>query len=197
MCDDSFHDEATSAQALPDLTTQLPVLRAVGAPVVVECNVEGREIAQVSLLHFGNQVDLTAPFLACADHDRRAVRIIGAHEDAPVPAELLEADPDVGLDVLHQMPDVDRTIGVGQGRRYENPSLNHGSVHHRNQGETPLSRLSLGERPCFCGANADTEPRYCSTDHGLAQGNAAGTRTHPVELGPVPESYSRPVRPCK
>ena len=50
-----------------------------------------------------------------ADHDRRAVGVVGADVDAAVPLQLLEADPDVGLQVLDQVADVDRAIGIGQG----------------------------------------------------------------------------------
>ncbi|MCG8023300.1 MAG: hypothetical protein AB2652_07310 [Candidatus Thiodiazotropha endolucinida] len=32
-----------------------------------------------------------------------------------MPAHFLKARPDVGLDVLHQVADMDRTVGVGQG----------------------------------------------------------------------------------
>ncbi len=55
------------------------------------------------------------------------------HVDAPVSAQLLKADPDVGLDVLDQMAEVDRTVGVGQGRGDQDPSLshNHSPVHWR------------------------------------------------------------------
>ena len=54
-------------------------------------------------------------FLPGADHDRRAVRVVGADVDAAVADELLEAHPDIGLDVLDQMAHVDVAIGVGQG----------------------------------------------------------------------------------
>jgi hypothetical protein len=43
------------------------------------------------------------------------VGIVGADVMALVAAQLLEADPDVGLDVLDQMADMDRAVGVGQG----------------------------------------------------------------------------------
>ena len=41
--------------------------------------------------------------------------IVGAEIAAVVAEEALEADPDVGLDVLDQVPDVDRAVGVGEG----------------------------------------------------------------------------------
>ena len=85
------------------------------AAVVVELDVEVGEVALVRRLHLGDQLLLAAAFLAGADHDRRAVRVVGADVDAAVAAQLLEPDPDVGLDVLDQVADVDVPVGVGQG----------------------------------------------------------------------------------
>ena len=49
------------------------------------------------------------------EHDRRAVRVVGADEMHLVALHALEAHPDVGLDVLHDVADVERPVGVGQG----------------------------------------------------------------------------------
>ena len=100
----------------------LAVLRAVGAAVVVELDVEAGEVGHVGLLHPGDQLLLADALLPGADHDRRAVRVVGADVDAPLPAELLEPDPDVGLQVLDQMADVDVAVGVGQGAGDEDSS---------------------------------------------------------------------------
>jgi hypothetical protein len=54
-------------------------------------------------------------FLLGAQHDRRAVRVVGADVPALVAAHLLEAHPDVGLDVFDQVAEVDGAVGVGQG----------------------------------------------------------------------------------
>ena len=52
-------------------------------------------------------------------HDRRAVRVVGADEVHLVPLHALEAHPDVGLDVLHDVADVERAVRVRQRRRDE------------------------------------------------------------------------------
>ena len=39
------------------------------------------------------------------------------------PGELLEAHPDVGLDIFKQVAQMDRTIGIGQGAGYQNPAV--------------------------------------------------------------------------
>jgi len=48
------------------------------------------------------------------EHDRRAVRVIRADEMHDIAEHSLEAHPDVGLDVLHDMPDVEGAVGVGR-----------------------------------------------------------------------------------
>ena len=53
------------------------------------------------------------------DHDRRAVRVVGADEVHRVAAHALEAHPDVGLDVLHHVADVERRVRVRKRRRDE------------------------------------------------------------------------------
>ena len=40
--------------------------------------------------------------------------VVGADVDAFVAAQFLKTDPDIGLDVLHQMAQVDGAVGVGQ-----------------------------------------------------------------------------------
>jgi hypothetical protein len=50
------------------------------------------------------------------DHDRRAVRVVGADEVHLVAAHALEAHPDVGLDVLHDVADVERRRWRRAGR---------------------------------------------------------------------------------
>ena len=91
------------------------VLGAVGAAVVVELDVEAGEIGEWALLHLGDQFVFADAFLPGADHDGRAVRVVGAEVNAPLPAQLLEADPNIGLQVLDQVADVDMAVGVRQG----------------------------------------------------------------------------------
>src|SRR5271157_1131384 len=55
-----------------------------------------------------------------ADHHRRAVGVVRAHVPALVAAHLLEPHPEVGLEVFHEMPQVDVAVGVGKCRGHEN-----------------------------------------------------------------------------
>ena len=53
--------------------------------------------------------------------------VIGTDEDAAMSSRLLEADPDIGLDVLHQVPQMDGTIGVRERGGDEQSSIGHGA----------------------------------------------------------------------
>jgi hypothetical protein len=90
-------DQSGFAKRSPELRTKLAVFGTVRAAVVVELDVEPGEVFHVGLLHPGDQLFLRDPFLLRADHDRRAVRVVGTHVNATLPPQLLEADPDVGL----------------------------------------------------------------------------------------------------
>ena len=107
--------EARLAGGGPNLPAQLTVLLAVRAAVVIELDIEAGEVANVGLPHVGDHGLFAAAFLPGPDHDRRAVRVVGADVDAAMAAQLLEPHPDIGLDVLHQVPDVDMPVGIGQG----------------------------------------------------------------------------------
>ena len=49
------------------------------------------------------------------NHDGRAVRIVRANKIHLVALHALKAHPDVGLDVLHDVADMEFAVGVGQG----------------------------------------------------------------------------------
>ncbi len=82
---------------------------------VVEIDKEVGEIGAVLGLDVGDQLFGGDAFLFRPQHDRRAMGVVGADIDALVAAQLLEAYPHVGLDVLEHVAEVDRTVGVGQG----------------------------------------------------------------------------------
>ena len=47
------------------------------------------------------------------EHDRGAMRILGANIVSFVSPQALKPCPDIGLNVLHQMTQMDRAVGVG------------------------------------------------------------------------------------
>ena len=97
--------------------------------IVVEADAEGGEVGLMLLGDAGDELLGRDALLARAQHDRRAVGVVGADVPAVVTAHLLEPRPDVGLDVLDQMTDVDRTIGIGEGAGDEDVAgLAHGRL---------------------------------------------------------------------
>ena len=60
------------------------------------------------------------PLLFSPQHDRRPMGVICTDIMARMPPHLLEPCPDVGLDVFHQMTEMDWTIGIGEGASDEN-----------------------------------------------------------------------------
>ena len=77
-------------------------------------NMETGEIARVLGMHAGDQLLGREAFLFGAQHDRCAMGVVGADEPAFVAAHFLEAGPDVGLDVLDQVAEMDCAIGIGE-----------------------------------------------------------------------------------
>lgn len=90
-------------QARVDQARQLAVLFAVGRVEVVEIHQEIGEVATVLGLDVGDQLLRGDAFLLGAQHDGRAVGVVGADIDALVATHFLEADPHVCLDVLEHM----------------------------------------------------------------------------------------------
>ena len=111
------------SQGGPDLLAGGPGLGAVGAAVVVELDVEAAEVVEVGLLHPGDQLLLADTLRPGPDHDRRAVGIVGADIDRLPAPQLLETDPDIGLQILDQVAQVDVPIGIGQGAGNQDPRL--------------------------------------------------------------------------
>ena len=107
--------QPVTAQGTPDFRAVGAVLRAVRAAVVVELDLEGGEIGQVGQLHASDEVFFAHAFLAGTHHDRGAVGVVRADINAPPAAEFLETDPNISLNVFHQVAQVDRPIGVRQG----------------------------------------------------------------------------------
>ena len=83
--------------------------------VVVELDVEAGKITLVfGTIALDQGFGLDA-FFTRTQHDRCAVRVAGTYISAVMTDQLLKPHPDIGLDVLDQMPDMDRTVGVRQG----------------------------------------------------------------------------------
>ncbi len=82
---------------------------------VVEADVKAVEILLARGAHLGNELLRSLTRVFGGDHDRRAVCVFGADKMHGVAAHALEAHPDVGLDVLHDVADMRPAVGVRQG----------------------------------------------------------------------------------
>ena len=124
--DVALGDMATLAAQLVDALGVAAVFLAVGRVVAVEVDAEALEIRKMAALHlFDHRLGLLPPRLG-AEHDGGAVGVVGAQVDAVVPAQALEARPDVRLDALEDVPQVQWAVGVGQGAGDEHPGAQEG-----------------------------------------------------------------------
>jgi hypothetical protein len=112
-------DEAPRLQRAVDAFRQSAGLVGMRRVVVVEADEEAVEVALVFPPHAIDELLGRDAFLLGAEHDRRAVRVVGAHVVHLVSGHLLEADPDVGLDVFDEVAEVDAAVGVRQCGRDE------------------------------------------------------------------------------
>src|SRR5262245_31887271 len=98
------------------------------APVVVVAHVEADEVALVREVHVRDDLFFAPAFLARPHRDGGAVRVVAADICDGSPPHPLKPHPDVGLDVLEHVPEVDDSIGIGQrGRDEESPTHGEGT----------------------------------------------------------------------
>ena len=116
-------DMACGVEAGVDVLRELPVFPGMGGMEVVEANLETGVIAFVFGMDAVDQLFRGSTLAVRAQHDGRAVGIVGADVQAVVAAQLLEAHPDIGLDRLQQVPDMDRTVRVWQCARNKDFTL--------------------------------------------------------------------------
>ena len=110
------------AEAPVDVLRQLHVLRRVRRVPVIELDVKAVEVLRARGRDLRDQLLRRDAVGVGLQHDRRAVRVVGADEDHFVAAHPLEPHPDVGLDVLHDVADVEQAVRVRQRRRDEQPA---------------------------------------------------------------------------
>jgi hypothetical protein len=116
----SLVNQSGFADRRPDFFAHRPIIRTMRAAVVVEFDAEPGEIADMGLAHGGDQLFLAYAFLLGPNHYGCAVRVIGANINTAMTAQLLKPDPDVGLQVLYKMTDVDVAVCIGKCAGDEN-----------------------------------------------------------------------------
>ncbi len=81
--------------------------------VIIKSDMKVAKVA--AMLDFDTLDELfgTNALTSSLEHDRGAVRILGANIVGFVSPQALKPCPDIGLNVLHQMAQMDRAVGVG------------------------------------------------------------------------------------
>ena len=129
-------DQVRGFEAPVNALRQLDIFRAVRRVPVVETHVETLVVALMRLADAADQLLGTHAFCFRPEHDCRAVRVVGADEMHRMSLHALEAHPDVRLDVLHDVPEVERPIGVGQGRSDKQRAARHAAKTFDAAGES-------------------------------------------------------------
>ena len=145
---------------------------------------KSRKSARCSLADLLDERLRRHSFLLGLEHDRRAVPVVRAHVRAAVAAPALEPHPDVGLDVFHQMPEVDRAVRVRQCARHQESASRDGhgidSVASRGTGwPRTLAPRKGGVMMHRVLASKRVRARHRpATFVGVSGGGGGGIRTH-------------------
>ena len=88
---------------------------AVGRMPIVEANIKAIQILLATRGDVGNKLLRSHARFFCGDHNRRAMRIVGAYKMNFISAHAHKAHPDIGLNVFHDVTNMECTVGIGQG----------------------------------------------------------------------------------
>ena len=109
-----------SQQVLINGLRQRDVFRAVGAVPVVVFNQKTVKVLLAASGNVGNELLRRFTGFFGGNHDGSAVGVVSANKIDRVALHSLKAHPNVGLDIFHNMPDVECAIGIWQGSGHEN-----------------------------------------------------------------------------
>jgi hypothetical protein len=118
--------------------------------VNVEIDEEVFEVALMFDAHAVDELFRRDAGLLGAEHDRGAMRVVGANVMHRMALHALETHPDVGLDVAEHVPEMDRAIGEGQCVGDENVALGHRDFLLAAKGGH-VNSLRAGLAPCSIG----------------------------------------------
>jgi hypothetical protein len=123
LLDHSRCNEPGIAQRTVDVLCDFVILRCVGGVPVVEANMKAIEVLLATRCNVCHEPLRSLSRLLRSDHDWRTVGVVCAHEVHLVALHALEPNPDVSLDVLHHVSNVERGVGVRQRRSHEDATL--------------------------------------------------------------------------
>ena len=86
----------------------------MGAVPVVKTDVKAIQVRFTSGRNIGDELLRRFARLFGSNHDGRAVRVVRTAKVHRMALHALEPHPDIGLDVLHDVTDVEIAVGVGQ-----------------------------------------------------------------------------------
>ena len=112
-------NEACSLQTSVDVLREFMVLGTVGAVPKIKLDVEIVQVFFAARGDFGDELLGRDALFLGSNHDGGAVRIVRAHPMHVVAAHSFVTHPDVGLDVFHDVADVEGTVGVWKRRCHE------------------------------------------------------------------------------
>ena len=126
LLDGALFNEAGGLELAVDVLREKSVFVGVGRMPVIEFDVEAVKVLRTVGGDLRHQLLRGNAFGFGLKHDRCAVGIIRTDKMHRVPAHPLETYPNIRLRVFHDVPDMERSIGVGQGGGDEQ-STRHGS----------------------------------------------------------------------
>ena len=80
---------------------------------MVKFHLKTRKISEMLFAVAFNQFFGWYSFLAGGDHHRGAVGVVGAEVSALMAAHFLKADPEISLQILDQMAEMNVAVGIG------------------------------------------------------------------------------------
>jgi hypothetical protein len=122
LLDGAHLDQAVGLQVAVDLARPARGFRARRCCASCQSDVKAVQVLLAAGGDVGHELLRRLAGLFGGNHDGRAVGVVGADEVHRVALHALEPHPDVGLDVFHDVADVEVAVGVGQGGGDEEPT---------------------------------------------------------------------------
>ena len=141
LLDAARFNQPRRPQLAIDVLGKLDVLWRIGRMPVVERNAKAPEVLGALGGDPGDELLWRDSFGLSLEHDGRAVRVVGAHEMDRMPRHAQGPHPDVGLDVLHDVADMEGAVCVGKRSGDENGA---GHVRRRAKDQARHFRSARG-----------------------------------------------------